>query len=378
VGAERAPGFRFAHWPALRRCALALYFAALVAWSAHYGIPVQRELVIAWICGALVCVSLGRHPRQILWLVLDWLPIVAVLSAYDFSRGAADSLGIGVHVQPMIDFDRFVFSGATPTQWLQAHLGEPGVVTWWNVAFTLVYTSYFIVPFAVAGVLWARDRPAFRRFTNRVVTLALAGLATYIAFPAAPPWMASQTGLLEGVHRTTSDGWQVLGTGTAGLFSEGQASVNLVAAVPSLHAAFTALVAMFMWGRVRPLLRPLLALYPLAMGLTLIATGEHYFFDVLLGWLYAGAVMTAWASWERRLSTRFARRRSRASSSTSVAAIGTVVGSRFTAKNPRSNASPKVAASTAASAWDRRSRANSAPTTAAMNKSPKPIVASPK
>ena len=100
-------------------------------------------------------------------------------------------------------------------------------------------------------------------------------------------------GLLEDVHRTTAEGWQVLGVGTAGLFSEGQASVNLVAAVPSLHSAFTALVAMFLWTRVRPWARPLLVLYPLAMGLTLIATGEHYFFDVALGWLYAGAVMAA-------------------------------------------------------------------------------------
>ena len=92
----------------------------------------------------------------------------------------------------------------------------------------------------------------------------------------------------------------MIGGGTAGLFSEGQASVNLVAAVPSLHAAFCALVAMFLWAASAARLRPLLALYPLAMGLTLIATGEHYFFDVLLGWIYAGAVMAAWGWWERR------------------------------------------------------------------------------
>ncbi len=255
VRAEPAPDFRFAHWAAARRWALGLYFVSLVAWSARYGIPVQRELVIAWTCGALACVSLGRHPRQIVQLILDWLPLVVVLSAYDFTRGAADSLGVGVHVHPMIDFDRFLFFGTTPTEWLQARLDQPGVIHWWNVAFTLVYTSYFIVPFAVAGVLWARDRLAFLRFSRRLVSLAVAGLATYIAFPAAPPWMAEQMGLLEHVQRTTSEGWNVLGGGTAGLFSEGQASVNLVAAVPSLHAAFSALVAMFLWGRVRRRLR---------------------------------------------------------------------------------------------------------------------------
>lgn len=298
--AEPAAGFGFARWREVRRCALGLYLVALVAWSAHYGIPVQRELVIAWILGALALGSLGRPARQIGRLLLDWLPIVAVLCAYDFSRGAADSLGIGVHLQPMIDFDRTVFFGETPTEWLQAHLYTPGVVHWWDVAFTLVYTSYFIVPFALAAVLWSRDRLAFLRFVKRLVSLALAGLVTYLAFPAAPPWMAAEMGLLENVHRTTSEGWEVLGVGTAGLFSEGQAGVNLVAAVPSLHSAFTALIAMFLWPRVRPRLRPLLALYPLAMGLTLIATGEHYFFDVLLGWLYAAAVMVAWNWWERR------------------------------------------------------------------------------
>ena len=300
VRVERVAGVWFPRWALVRRCALGLYLVALVAWSATYGIPVQRELVIAWVCGALVCVSIGRDPRQILQLALDWFPIVAVLLAYDFTRGAADSLGIGAHIHPMIDFDRLVFFGQTPTEWLQARVHQPGVVNPWDVGFTLVYTSYFIVPFVLAGFLWARERPAFLAFTRRLVTLALAGLATYMLFPAAPPWMASEMGLLDGVHRTTAEGWQVLGVGTAGLFSEGQGSVNLVAAVPSLHAAFTALVAMFLWRRVRPRLRPLLVLYPLAMGLTLIATGEHYFFDVLLGWLYAGAVMAAWGRWELR------------------------------------------------------------------------------
>jgi hypothetical protein len=285
----------------VRYCAAVLYAGALIAYTLAYGIPVQRELVILWTCGALVVASIGRPPREIVRLFLDWAPIVAVLAAYDITRGAADSLGIGAHVHPMIDFDKFVFFGETPTEWLQAHLYEPGVVHWYDVAFTLVYTSYFIIPFVVAGVLWARNRDAFLRFAKRLVTLMLAGLATYIAFPAAPPWMAGEMGLLHGVHRTTAIGWEVLSVKTVSLFSHGQETVNQVAAVPSLHSGLTMLVALFLWSQVRRRrLRPLLLLYPLAMGLTLMATGEHYFFDVVLGWLYAGTVMIAWSRWEAR------------------------------------------------------------------------------
>ena len=314
VGAETA-AFRFTHWTVVRRIALGLYFVSLGAWTAHYGVPVQRELVIAWTCGGLACASLGRHPRQIAQLLFDWLPIVVVLAAYDLTRGAADSLGIGVQAHPMIDFDRFLFLGETPTEWLQAHINDPSAVDGWDVAFTIVYTSYFVVPFATAGILWIRDRPDFIRYSRRLVSLALVGVATYVVFPAAPPWMAAESGLLDGVQRTTSDGWEVIGGGTAGLFSKGQSSVNLVAAVPSLHAAFTALVAMFLWRRVRRWARPVLALYPLAMALTLIATGEHYFFDVLLGWLYAGAVMAGWSWWEHRSTSRRRGRRRAAGAS---------------------------------------------------------------
>ena len=61
---NRFPALGFEHWAAARACALALYFAGLAVWTASYGVPVQRELVIAWICGALAVVSLGRPPRS--------------------------------------------------------------------------------------------------------------------------------------------------------------------------------------------------------------------------------------------------------------------------------------------------------------------------
>ena len=251
----------------------------LVAWSATYGVPVQRELVIAWVCGALACASIGRDPRQILQLIIDWLPIVAILFVYDLTRGAADSLGIDAHVHPMIDFDRFVFFGQTPTEWLQARIHEPGVVSAWDVGFTLVYTSYFIVPFVLAGVLWARDRPAF-----------LASRTARDPHPRRPrdlhpvPGGAALDGGGNGParRRPPDDGRRLAGARRRHrrplLRGPGQRQPRRRRSLAALrpHGA----------GRDVPLaprapgLRPLLALYPLAMGLTLIATGEHYFFDV--------------------------------------------------------------------------------------------------
>ena len=300
AGVESFPESRVPRWALVRRIALAAYVVGLVVFTVTVGVPLQRELVLGWVCGGLATASIGRSWREILQLLRDWLPLAAVLLAYDFTRGAADSFGISPHFMTMIDFDKFLFFGETPTAWLQDHIYDPNAIHWWDVCFTFVYTSHFIVPFAVAGVLWARSRDAFVKFSRRFVTLSVVGLATYIVFPAAPPWMASQQGLLPPIARSTARGWEVVNLHAAESFSKGQGIVNLVAAVPSLHAAFAMLVCLFLWPRVGWYWRPLLACYPLAMGLALIATGEHYAFDVLLGWLSAALVMAGWGYWERR------------------------------------------------------------------------------
>jgi membrane-associated phospholipid phosphatase len=66
-----------------------------------------------------------------------------------------------------------------------------------------------------------------------------------------------------------------------------------VAAVPSLHAAFSLLIAITLWPRKHTWLRPLVALYPLAMAVSLVYAGEHYVSDILLGWIYALAAVFA-------------------------------------------------------------------------------------
>lgn len=301
---ESAPATTAPRTIMLRRFALLAYATAFVIGSLTWGVPLQTHLVMLWTCGALACASIGRGPAEILQIAKDWAPLAAILLVYDFSRGAVDHLGIPVSVNFMADFDRWMFFGDIPTVWLQERILDPTQRNWWDTAFTVVYSTHFVAWLAIAGWFWNRNRLAFKAFTKRLVTLGFAGLATYIAYPAAPPWMASDMGVIGEVHRSTGRGWKVLDLHTAQTFERGQAVVNQVAAVPSLHAGFSALIALFFWPRVRWFWRPLLVAYPLAMAFSLVATGEHYVFDILLGWLYAFAVVAAWDWWDRRKAAR--------------------------------------------------------------------------
>jgi hypothetical protein len=297
--AERDP------WAGVRRAAFALYVAGFVVASQQRGLPVDRESVILWICGALAISCLGRPWRRSLQIVLDWLPVAAFLLVYDLSRGIADTLGSPVQFRPQLDAERFLFAGTTPTVWLQERFVAPAHVQWWEVPVSLLYVSHFFVPFVLAGVLWARDRPRWVAWMRRFISLSFAGLATYIALPAAPPWLADRAGLIPDVQRTASRGWWELDLGIAGdLIDKGQATANAVAAVPSLHAAFALLAVAFVWRSVAAPWRILLALYPLGMGFALVVSAEHYAVDVLLGWVYVAAVMVACSRWERRRGRR--------------------------------------------------------------------------
>lgn len=300
AGSEALPAPGPRHLILARRLALLTWLAALIFATLTWGVPLQSGMVIAWTCTGLACASIGHPRREIVQMVKDWAPLALILLFYDVSRGVADEVGVPVHFTSMIDFDRWAFGGQIPTVWLQERIIDVQHPNWWEVGFTLVYTSHFVAWLAIGGALWNRNREMFRGFTRRLLSLGFAGLITYIIYPAAPPWMASQEGFIGPVQRTTAKGWDLIGVHRAHTIEQGQAVVNKVAAVPSLHAGFAALIATYFWPRVRWYWRPLLAAYPLAMGLTLLATGEHYFFDIILGWIYAAAVLLAWNWWDRR------------------------------------------------------------------------------
>ncbi len=293
--------------PALRWLPLALWAAGSLAVVAVFGLPYTRDAVFVWVLLGALAVSLGDIGGWLRGVVVDWLPFFLVLTAYDLARGGADGLLAPAHFLPQADVDAWLFGGAVPTVWLQAHLHHPGQVQWFEVAAFVVYVSHFFVTPLLAAVLWVRDRWRFRRFAASLALLTLLGSITFVVFPAAPPWMASQHGLIPPVTRLIPQLWTWTGIGASdGLVGTGYAYANDVAAVPSLHAALALLVAMSVWPR-RWWARLLVAAYPLAMAFAIVYTGEHYVADVLLGWIYAVASFAAIRAVARRLETRRAK-----------------------------------------------------------------------
>lgn len=299
------PGHRGRH---LRWGLGAAYLVALVVSLAVNGFPLERAQVLLWAMAALVIATTGRPGGGLARVLRDWVPLGLVLAAYDLSRGMADTLGMPVQMASLVRVEQALFGGVVPTVWLQERLGPyVGPARWWEVPVALVYLSHFVVAFALLAVLWARDRGRFAAFRNRFLTLTAAGLATYVLLPATPPWMAAEADLIGPVRRVGLRGLEPLGIHTAdALVRYGPRFGNAVAALPSLHAGWAALVALFVCSYVGRRWWPLLAAYPLWMGAALVMSGEHYVVDVLLGYLYAGAVFAGWAAWDRHRARRAA------------------------------------------------------------------------
>lgn len=273
-----------------------------VTFVAVRGIPLERVQVLAWLAVTLAVVtsvSAGTVRR----LILDWVPLGVLMLAYDLTRGAVDTLGMPVQVESIASVESALFGGGMPTVWLQERVYRHTFsgAQWWEAPVALVYISHFVVPYAIGAWFWSRGPERWRYWRRRFVGVTAIGLAIFTLLPAAPPWMAAELGVIDPIKRTVTRGWSVLGLEIAEqIIDTGRASVNAVAAMPSLHAAYAALVPALFWPGRRPLARLALLSYPLAMGFVLVLTGEHYVIDVLAGFGLVVAVDQAARRWERR------------------------------------------------------------------------------
>ena len=156
----------------------------------------------------------------------------------------------------------------------------------------LLYVTLHFAGTAVALTWIHRKHPD--RFplvrTTFVIATALA-LVGYVLFPAAPPRLA-ELGFSDTVtHSTGLD----LSSDLLG------ALYNPFAAVPSLHFGYALIIGVALATIAeRRWVRVLGGLYPAAMLLIIVATGNHFFVDAALGGL---AVLVGWLAARMLLAT---------------------------------------------------------------------------
>jgi len=156
-----------------------------------------------------------------------------------------------------------------PTDWPQAIANAHHV-------FRLEQVSHFVVTGAFFVWLYWRNREGFAIFRDGFLLATAIALVIHWRYPTAPPRLA-QMGI-----KDTIDLYSGVNIGRP----HHERFSNPVAAVPSLHAGWAlALGAGLVLYARNFLLRAAGVIYPSAVLLTIVVTGNHFIFDAVAGGL---------------------------------------------------------------------------------------------
>lgn len=232
----------------------------------------------------VVCVLFlgGRLPAWGLALA----PFFLIATDYFALRKYVASLSLQeIHVSNLIEWERQLFGGVLPPLWFQQHFHQLALTPFLDLLANALYLLHFPLPAIFALWLYRKSQHDYWWAMSGLTVLSVLGFATYLLFPAAPPWWASQRGLIpEGSVSLSHFVSERMMT---------QASPTPVAAIPSLHAGFA---LYFSWIAVLVGGRKLLwiLLLPLGVAWATVYLGHHYVVDALAGFLFCGVVVLPW------------------------------------------------------------------------------------
>ena len=161
-----------------------------------------------------------------------------------------------------------------------------------------LFSAYYMAGFApliavTLGWLAIRQPQQYRELrTALLISLSIATVV-FIVFPAAPPRLIPDLGIIDTVGLSAHDTGSFAGV-----------RFNPYAAMPSMHVGWSLLVGLagFRAAR-RRLIRVFFAVHPFVMVLTVTATGNHFALDAVGGAAIAAAVAGLVLSMSRRRST---------------------------------------------------------------------------
>lgn len=146
-------------------------------------------------------------------------------------------------------------------------LGYPDIIWLLNRYYAYVH---FTASLSFLIWLYVRHGDVYLRIRRVLLATTVTGLVMHVAFPLAPPRMFPSMGFVDTITRF---GPRIYDDARVA------ATVNQIAAMPSLHFGWAVIVA---WGVVRSLRHPLrwlVVLHPLITLAAIVLTGNHWWLD---------------------------------------------------------------------------------------------------
>jgi hypothetical protein len=218
--------------------------------------------------------SLGRRlPRGWGDLLRQFGLFLVVYQGYQLVRGIADgrqavAMANGLHV---IHLERSLGAFFEPG-FQQAFISHQWLI---EAANWMYFNSHFVVTISFLAWLYLFRNENFNFVRNMFMVAMVLALMGYTLFPTAPPRMFPGAGFTDTIHVFTSMNQDS---------SFASVLVNPYAAVPSMHIAFSLMIAIPAMNLVRSVwARALWSGYPLVVFFVIVVTANHFWFDAAAG-----------------------------------------------------------------------------------------------
>lgn len=218
------------------------------------------------------------------------LPFGLTAIAYDNLRFVTHLRGT-IHVADLYHTDAALFglsTAAGPMVLTEYFRHNPNVV--FDLACGFAYLIYIYEVILGGFYLFFRDRRRMTHLAWGFLAVNLMGMATYLIYPAAPPWYVEQYGLgpavLDAIPSAAGAARfdELLGISYfAGFYAR---NVNVFGAMPSLHTAYPVLFFCVVATMGRAWAVTTMA-FALLVAFSAVYLRHHYVLDVLFGALYA-------------------------------------------------------------------------------------------
>ena len=152
-----------------------------------------------------------------------------------------------------------------------------GSVTLWVLNHLYLAAQLVVLPGALY-LLYRKSQQAYERLRNTILATWLISIPVYALFPVAPPRLAD-IGMIDTITQQT--GFAMDSKLTTSFYNE-------LAAVPSLHVGFAFAIGIAIAAASgNRLVKVLAHLWGPAIALAVVATGNHYVFDIAAGMVAA-------------------------------------------------------------------------------------------